>query len=320
MKLDLHSSVWKCYALAILGMIFSLVSFGQQSNESSSHLEAGITLGPSNFLGDLGGNLGKGKPFIKDNNIQKTKFTYGVLLSYHPNELYAIRFGVNHGTLEGDDAIIKAKGGLEEARKTRNSNFRSKFTEVLLMAEFYPTTFLEYDPTDSYKKFRPYLIAGIGGFHFNPMGTDPLTGQWVELRPLRTEGQGLTEYPAKKEYKLTQVNIPMGVGVKYFMSDNVNLSFEIVHRKTFTDYIDDVSTTYVDPTAFYNNMPLQQAQLAERMANKSGYTESGAVYHAGDKRGTPTNNDSYYSAGIKVGFVLGNSGRFRNSTRCPISF
>ncbi len=75
---------------------------------------------------------------------------------------------------------------------------------------------------------------------------------------LRTEGQGFTEYATRKEYKLMSMNIPIGVGVKYFMSENVNISFEIIHRKTFTDYIDDVSTpNYVDPALFYNYMPLQ---------------------------------------------------------------
>ncbi len=80
-------------------------------------------------------------------------------MSYHPNELLAVRFALNFGSLEGDDAIIKSKGGMEEARKIRNSNFRSKFSEVLLLAEIYPTIFLEYDPTDNYKKFRPYVVG-----------------------------------------------------------------------------------------------------------------------------------------------------------------
>ncbi len=135
------------------------------------------------------------------------------------------------------------------------------------------------------------------------------------MQPLRTEGQGFPEYPTRKEYKLSSLNIPLGIGVKYFLSDNVNLSFEIIHRKTFTDYIDDVSTTYVDPSLFYTYLPLQQAQLAERMANKTN-----GIYEGGDKRGTATNNDAYYSAGFKLGIRLGNTNPYRNSTSCPIKF
>lgn len=318
MKQDLPSSVWKCFALTFLTSFFFLQSFSQ-ATEKSSHIEAGVTFGPSNFLGDLGGNVGKGTPFLKDNNIQMTKLTIGAFVSYHPNELFGVRFALNKGTLEGDDAIIKAKGGLEEARKTRNSNFRSKFTEGLLMAEIYPTTFIEYDQNDLYKKFRPYLLIGIGAFHFNPEGTDPLTGDWVALQPLHTEGQGFSEYPARKEYKLTQMNIPMGVGVKYFLNESMNVSFEIIHRKTFTDYIDDVSTNYVDPALFYKYLPTPQAIIAERMANKTGLPGA-TVFNTGDKRGTPTNKDSYYSAGLKVGFIIGNNERYKNSTSCPIRF
>jgi hypothetical protein len=313
MKQDLLRSVVKCSVLTLLTFA-SISSFGQLT-ESTSHFEAGLTAGPSNFLGDLGGNVGRGTPFLKDNNIQMTKLTLGGFVSYHPNELLAVRLALNIGTLEGDDAVIKNKGGLEEARKIRNSNFRSKFTEGLLLAEVYPTIFLEEDANDNYKKLRPYLLAGIGAFHFNPQGYDQVSGQWVALQPLRTEGQGFPEYPDRKEYKLTQMNLPIGFGVKYFLNDNMNISFEIIHRKTFTDYIDDVSTNYIDPALFYNYMPTAQAQLAERMANKSS-----GQFAAGSKRGTPKNNDSYYSAGFKLGFRLGNNNRYGNSTSCPVRF
>jgi hypothetical protein len=313
MKQDLPRSVWKCAVLSLL-IFISLFTFGQPA-ESSSHFEAGITVGPSNFLGDLGGNMGRGTPFLKDNNIQMTKLTMGGFISYHPNELFAFRLALNIGTLEGDDAIIKKKGGLEEARKARNSNFRSKFSEALFLSEIYPTIFLEEDASDNYKKLRPYILAGVGAFKFNPQGYDQVTGEWVALQPLRTEGQGFPELADRKEYKLTQMNLPVGLGVKYFLSDNVNLSFEIIHRKTFTDYIDDVSTKYIDPALFYNHLPTAQAQLAERMANKSS-----GVYGPGNKRGTATNNDAYYSAGFKLGIRLGSDNRYGNSTSCPIRF
>jgi hypothetical protein len=295
-------------------------SFGQYG-EQTSFFEAGITVGPSNFLGDLGGNYGKGTTFLKDNNIQMTKLTVGGFLSYHPSEWLGVRFALNIGSLEGDDAIIKGKGSWEEYRKIRNSNFKSGLSEALLMAEIYPTVFFEYEPTDIFHKLRPYGVIGVGAFHFNPKGTDPLTGEWVELKPLRTEGQGMAEYPDRKEYKLTQMNIPMGIGVKYFVSETVNLSLEVLHRTTFTDYIDDVSTKYIDESLFYNYLPLPQARLAERMANKSG-TGLTRTYSAGQIRGTPKNNDAYYSVGFKLGIRLGSGdgGRWMNSTRCPVRF
>ena len=104
--------------------------------------------------------------------------------------------------------------------------------------------------------------------------------------------------------------------MKYFLNDNVSISTEIIHRKTFTDYIDDVSKDYIDKNLFYQNLPLNTAIIAARMYDKSvGVTNR----NAGDKRGTPGNMDAYYSAGIKLSFRLGggNDG-YRSSTRCPV--
>ncbi len=319
MKQKLHFSVGRCWVFTML-LFASVPTFSQYTGEKSSFWEAGITLGPSNFLGDLGGNAGKGTTFLKDNNFSMTKLTVGVFATYQPYEWLGVRLAANFGTLEGDDAVIKGKGGYEEARKLRNSNFRSKFQEGLLMLELYPTALIEPDPTDVFGRLRPYGVIGVGVFHFNPQGTDPLTGNWVNLAPLHTEGQGFPEYPDRKPYKLTQMNIPMGIGIKYFISETVNVSLEVLHRKTFTDYIDDVSTNYIDPALFYQHMPLQQAQLAERMANKSG--NGGATrFEPGAKRGDPNHNDAYYSFGIKLGFRLGGGGdRWNNSTRCPLRF
>lgn len=317
MKQSFTASVWRWCVSALF--FFPVHTFAQ--SERSTYFEAGITAGPSNFLGDLGGTMGKGRTFLKDNNFPMTKITVGAFLSYFPTEWLSFRLAVNRGSLEGDDAIINGKGGWEEYRKIRNSNFRSKFSEAFLLAEFYPTVFTEYEVSDVFHKLRPYGVIGIGAFKYNPQGTDPLTGNWVDLQPLHTEGQGFPEYPDRQEYKLTQMNIPMGFGVKYFLSERVNLSFEIIHRKTFTDYIDDVSKDYIDPSLFYQYLPLAQAQLAERMANKTG-TPTTRIFTAGDKRGTPTRNDAYYTAGFKLGIRLGTlaGDRSMRSMSCPIRF
>jgi hypothetical protein len=95
---------------------------------------------------------------------------------------------LNIGSIEGDDHFTKANGGIEEARKreTLISNLQSR---NFVSAEIYPLVFFEYEPTDVYHKLRPYFLVGVGGFHFNPQGKDPATGDWVKLKPLHTEGQ-----------------------------------------------------------------------------------------------------------------------------------
>jgi hypothetical protein len=307
-------------SLAII-LAFYSPSFSQLS--AGNYFEAGFTVGPMVFLGDLGGHIGKGTPFLKDYNMNATKLSYGIYLAAHPNEVLGFRLSVNFGKVDGDDNYIKGKGGLEEARLDRNLNFKSNISEVTFMAEIYPTVLFEDFPTELTGRLRPYGLIGVGMFHFNPMGSyiDPNTSQstWVYLQPLHTEGQGFPEYPNRKDYKLTQMNIPMGAGIKYYISEKVNLSFEVVHRKTFTDYIDDLSTNFVDPSLFAAHLPAGTAQIAAAMSNKSPLQGvPGSGYNPGDKRGDPTQKDAYFTFGFKLGVRLGSDHTYDNSTRCPL--
>jgi Domain of unknown function (DUF6089) len=323
MKRSVHSGLLQMVAITLLAVVSCFNADAQMKYETN------LNVGPSNFLGDLGGTAGRGETFLKDNNWSMTKVMKGVFFSVVPSEYVNFRASLNFGRLEGDDAIISPKGGLEEARKARNSDFRSSLIEFYAAAEVYPLVFLEEDPEDVWHKFRPYGLIGVGVFKFNPKGsyTPPGGGgeEWVELKPLRTEGQGMSNYPTRKEYSLTQFNVPYGVGLKYFFSEKVNLSFEIVNRITFTDYIDDVSTTYIADADFYNYFGAGSAtaDIAAQMANKSTLLTGGVNrpdYSAGSKRGTATNNDAYYSTTIKLGIRLGgdNYSNFTNQTRCPV--
>jgi len=321
MKQRLHSMWRKCLFLLAVTLSLQLSSFCQDDLQHTT--EAGFTIGPMVFLGDLGGHAGKGTTFIKDYNMNTTKIAIGAFYAVYPQQWLGFRFSLNYGSLEGDDGNITNKGGDEETRLARDLNFRSKILEGTAMAEFYPTVFLEDEPDDVTGRLRPYGVIGLGLFHFNPQGSyRTSTGDiaWVDLRPLHTEGEGWAEYPDRKEYSLTQLNIPMGVGIKYFFSENVNISFEIIHRKTFTDYIDDVSTRYVDPTLFSKYLSPSQAAIALKVSNKSvnGYNTPG--YMKNDKRGDPNNNDAYFTAGFKIAFRLGGGTeqRWRNSTHCPL--
>ncbi|MBS1915163.1 MAG: hypothetical protein JST87_02740 [Bacteroidetes bacterium] len=320
MKQSLHSLLWKCFFLLTLLFTLHFTSFGQLS--SGMYYEAGVTVGPMGFLGDLGGNYGRGTSFVKDYNFKTTKLSGGAFLAAYPAEWLGFRLALNFGSVSGNDAYTNVKGGEETTRKNRNLDFRSNILEAFVATEIYPTVFLEEDPTDVQGRLRPYGLIGIGVFHFNPQGTyhNPATNQdeWVDLRPLHTEGEGFPEYPDRKEYSLTQLNIPMGIGVKYYFSKNVNLSFEIVHRKTFTDYIDDVSTTFVDPSVFYAHLPAAQAKIADYMSNKSPLRDQHVGYDPGSKRGDPTQNDAYFTMGFKLGIRLGTGNEWRNSTRCPV--
>ena len=322
MKQSVHSLYWKC--LFMLAVTLCLYSTGYSQEAEQNTREAGFTVGPMVFLGDLGGHAGKGTTFIKDYNMNTTKLAIGGYYAVYPAPFLGFRLSLNYGNIEGSDADIKPAGGDELTRLGRNLDFRSMILEGTLMAEVYPTTLLEDDPDDVAGRLRPYGVIGLGLFHFNPQGSyhDPNTGDtyWVDLQPLHTEGEGFAEYPDRKNYKLTQLNIPIGVGIKYFLSDNVNLSFEIVHRKTFTDYIDDVSTKYIDPSLFYKYLSPTLAPIAVAMSNKANGGYSNKSYSINSKRGDPSQNDAYFTAQFKLGIRLGGGKeqQWRNSTHCPL--
>lgn len=327
MTKKLPKQVFRVCILAAISF-FSAKSYGQYIFFDRPVYEIGINVGPSNLLGDLGGRYGTGKTFLKDNNIQMTKLMKGAYLTIRPSEFLGITLAANFITLEGADSIIADKGGAEVARKNRNLSARIPIQEVTLTGEIYPLVFLEDDDKDLYHKFRPYGVIGVGVFHFNPRGeyTAPNgTKSWVDLKPLRTEGQGMPQYPDKKEYSLTQINIPYGVGIRYYFSDKISAAFEIVNRKTFTDYIDDIGTNFIDDSDFdsFFGAGSQTAAIAKQMHNKAQQVSPGVripYYNAGDKRGTPDRNDSYYSATVKVGIRLGSNGKPSGILRCPMKF
>jgi len=321
MKQHLHSTLRKCLILSLVVLFSHFSSYSQLS--AGNYYEAGFTAGPMVFMGDLGGHFGRGTTFLKDYNMKATRLSVGAFVAAHPSELIGFRLAFNYGELDGDDAYITQKGGLEEARYNRNLDFRSQIVEGFLAVEIYPTVLIEDDPTSVFGRLRPYAVGGVGVFHFNPQGTytDPATGQstWIDLRPLHTEGEGFPEYPGRKEYSLTQINFPVGVGVKYYLNENLNLSFEIIHRFTLTDYIDDVSTNYVDPSLFYAHLSPGLAPIADQIYNKSPLRGiPGSAYNPGDKRGDPRQNDGYFTAAFKIGFRLGSGREWRNSTHCPL--
>src|SRR5215207_6714183 len=235
---------------SVLICTFAFVSFfsnAQSLTSPNGKFEIGLGLGPMFFLGDLGGNMGKGTTFVKDVNFPVTKMQKGIFLNYYPQEWFGFRLAANHGVLEGADSLIKEKGGDESFRYVRNLFFRTTVLEAYAALEIYPTVFFEqYDELQG--KIRPYGLIGVGLFKFKPQTqyySPNGTKNWVDLEPLQIEGQGMTEYPDRPRYKLTQMEIPLGVGFKWYIKDNMHIGMEVMHRKTFTDYVDDLSIDYI---------------------------------------------------------------------------
>jgi hypothetical protein len=269
------------------------------------------------FLGDLGGSAGIGRDFLKDVDFPLTKFSKMIYANYYPAEWLGFRLALSHGQLQGSDAEAPNKGGDETFRIARNLSFKSSVLEAYVAAEVYPTVFFErYDGLQG--KLRPYGLIGVGAYKFNPK--TQLNGQWVELQPLRLEGQGLI--PGKSEYKLTQAEIPMGLGFKYFIRENMYVGMELLHRKLFTDYVDDVSTTYPDPIIF-NALPAADAAKARQLYYRGDEIPAARLTPTvNEQRGDPTDNDAFFSTILRFGWRIGNdpNSNARKQMRCPIFY
>lgn len=287
--------------------------------------EVGLNFGPTFFLGDLGGNKGKGTHFLKDLNFELTTLMKGGFVTLYPAKWLGFRIAGQYTYLEDRDKIINPGGGDEDFRYERNLDFKTNMWEVYTAIEIYPTMMLnpfeDFDP-----RLKPYGFIGVGLFHFNPMGSlTDVNGNktWYELHPLRTEGQGMAEYPNSKPYKLTQMNIPFGVGVKYDLTNRINIGTELIYRKTFTDYIDDLSTTYIDPRYFDVYLTPQQAAIAKKIHDKTAANIPVNRTIPGEQRGNSKNMDAYFSTVVKLGIKLGNSDTDKGplrQTRCPLLY
>ncbi|HEX8277789.1 MAG TPA: DUF6089 family protein, partial [Segetibacter sp.] len=186
-------------------------------------------------------------------------------------------------------------------KRNRNLSFKSNITEVALLFDFRPLILFELEP----KKWapEPYITAGIGWFSFNPQ--TQYNGRWVDLKPLHTEGQGFSEYPGVSNYKLSQFNIPFGIGFRYKLSSRVNIRLEYIHRKLFTDYLDDASREkFINPALFDKYLSPAAAADAKALYNR---TLNGRTPPT---RGIPRNNDTYMSLTLKLGVVLSKKREF----------
>ncbi len=315
--------------LVLICLFFATASRTQAQSISlgNGKVEFGIGLGPLFFLGDLGGNTGVGTRFVKDVNLPVTNLQKGLFLNVYPAEWLGLRVAANHGVLEGYDSLIRDKGNAETYRKTRNLQFKSPLFEAYAAIEFYPTVFFEkYDGLQG--KLRPYGVIGAGVFKFRPQGkyyAPDGSSRWVDLQPLRLEGQGMAEYPTRKEYKLSSLEIPIGGGVKYYIKENMYVGFEIMHRKSFTDYVDDVSTNYIDNTLFANYLTPEQAAMANQLYYRENFVpygpQSSNAPYLNEQRGNPKQNDSFFSSILKLGWRLNDwnspNGRALRQLRCP---
>lgn len=239
---------------------------------SAQFWQAEVQAGLSGYSGDL--NI----KAVSPHNIGPG---VAVNAAYYFNSMVALRAGLGWGQFGGNDKYNE-KSPLLFAR---NLNFKTNVLELTVCGEL---NVLEPEVYYTY----PYLFAGVGIFHFNPYTTDK-NGEKVYLRPLGTEGQGIPEAGNKKMYSLFQLCIPFGAGAKMRINEQWEAGFELGFRKTFTDYIDDVSTRYANPEILLATRGAQAFELAYR-------GPSANLPKGGEIRGNSKKKDLYYFAGLKL--------------------
>ncbi|CAN5874774.1 hypothetical protein BH11BAC4_BH11BAC4_16700 [soil metagenome] len=264
--------------------------------------EVGASVGMMNCFTDLGGTKGVGKSFIKDRNLGNSQVSAGVYVSLMYKYAVALRLEITLGHVKASDNSLESVKETTSGRYERNLSFKSKINEVALIAEIHPLYFRRFRDGARLPRLSPYLMGGIGFFKFKPQAK--LNDKWVNLQPLSTEGQGFSEYPDRSPYKLTQLVIPVGFGVKYKISPLLNLSLECASRILFTDYLDDVSTNYIDPTVYSNHFSGEQLANALLLNDRQKELNPNHSSTIGWQRGNPANNDSYFTFNIKIAALL----------------
>ncbi|MDX1942333.1 MAG: DUF6089 family protein [Saprospiraceae bacterium] len=251
-------------------------------------IDIGITIGAMAYNGDV-------SPASPFDLAQQIRPSFGVFGRTSFSNRLSAKLMINFGSVDGSDAF--------SAYPERGLQFQSKIVEANLTGELH---LIRIRHTESSFTF-PYFYGGVGLFHFNPKAELP-DGSLVELQPLGTEGQGLPGY--EKKYSRTQVNFPMGAGVRFILSDRWSIAFEIGGRMLLTDYLDDVSDTDINYRELYEG----NGPVAAQLSNPNLPDEPVDVQY---RRGSDA-NDWYYTGLFMASYNFGQAIRkaFRDPVPC----
>lgn len=251
--------------------------------------EIGVSLGAAHYFGDLNTTA----------KVNRAKLAFGVFFRKQFGNYIAVRVGGQFAQLGYADKYYSDN----EFQRRRNLSFNSNVWELALQGDF---NFFKYVPGSYDYRFTPYVTIGASIFSYDPYAY--LGGQKYFLRPLGTEGQGSAAYPDRKPYSSMAFAIPFGVGVKYSLNERINVGFEVLHRFTNTDYLDDVSTTYVGADKF-PALPDGTSTPGFLLQDRS-YEVGEVIGVEGRQRGYAGQKDQFITAQFTVSFNL-------TSYRCP---
>lgn len=264
------------YLTVLLGS-FYMVSIAQP-NSIVHEGEIGFSIGGAHYFGDLNTRTALNRP----------KIAAGIFLRKQFGNYVALRLSGNIARLGYADRY-----NTNEFQRQRNLSFNTTITEVALRGDF---NFFKYIPGSTNDRFTPYFTLGVGTFGFAPYALLEGDPTKYSLRDLQTEGQ-------PNPYATTAFCFPVGIGIKYNIRNNINVGFEVTHRNTTTDYLDDVSTAYYGDANFTPGTPAYRLQDRSLTVPRLGT--------AGKQRGFSQQKDQYIFAEFTVSFSF-------NSYKCAV--
>jgi len=275
--------------LALSFVVFITASHLTAQDAIVQEGEFGVGIGGAHYFGDLNTRA----------HLNRIKPAATIFFRKNFGNYISARVGVTFAQVGYSDIYNTHN----EYMYRRNLSFNSNVWELALQGDF---NFFRFLPGEPQYNFTPYVTLGVGVFSYDPYAY--LKGEKIYLRPLGTEGQGSSLYPDRKQYSTMAISFPIGAGIKYSVNDRINVAFEILHRITTTDYLDDVSTTYPNLAAFPLN-PDGSASQAALLSDRS-YETGEPIGLAGRQRGNSQQKDQFITAMFHITFNL-------QSYRCP---
>tara|TARA_Y100000589_G_scaffold80960_2_gene74883 strand:+ start:1376 stop:2293 length:918 start_codon:yes stop_codon:yes gene_type:complete len=279
----------KLFSLTICLLVITNSLFCQKFRYTEN-TELGILAGGSYYLGDLNTlHFNQTLPFaglVIRKNIDRR-------ISYKAQALLI--------NLQSDERNSTDTFALNRGLHFSNNAFEENGSPLYELSGQIEFNFLPFQSGNVLYTWTPFLYTGVSIFHFNPKAENK-NGEWISLQPLGTEGQGTTysfDGEVREKYSLIQISIPMGGGIKYAVNEYFNIILEYSVRKTFTDYLDDVSKTYPGKNMIgAEEYPLDMSQQAIEMSDPKG------THFLDEQRGNPNKKDWYAFAGITLSFKL----------------
>lgn len=243
--------------------------------------EFGVSGGFANYFGDLNEEYG----------VHYVRPSFGCFFRRHLNPYISVRANFLLGHIGYKDEYNK-----NIYYKTRNLSFESNLVETSVQAEF---NFFKFSTGDFEHRWTPFLTCGIGIFYYDPYAQ--LNGKNYQLRPFGTEGQ-FAGFDQRK-YGKVAVCLPVGMGFKYWLRPGLNFGLEVVDRMTTTDYLDDVSGTYIGsnffPTDPLNPNPASILQDPSILINPNN-----PLGRPGKQRGNSATKDQYMMVLFHLSFQV----------------